>query len=69
VQFRLLSLNLGCLHPVACLRSGDGGGGLFRLRNVTIAGYFYYLLSLKLVHVSVVRIHYIRYSRNRPIGL
>jgi hypothetical protein len=28
--------------------------GLFRLRNVTIAG-FYYLLLLKLLHVSVVR--------------
>jgi hypothetical protein len=29
-------------------------GGLFRLRNVTIVGYFYYLKLLKLLHVSVV---------------
>jgi hypothetical protein len=28
--------------------------GLFRLRNVTIVGYFYYLILLKLLHVSVV---------------
>jgi hypothetical protein len=32
-----LDLNLGCLHPVACERSGDGGF-LFCLRNVTIVG-------------------------------
>jgi hypothetical protein len=31
-----------------------GGGALFRLRNVTIVG-FYYLVLLKLLHVSVVR--------------
>jgi hypothetical protein len=30
----LHNLNLGLLHPVACVRSGDGA--LFRLRNVTI---------------------------------
>jgi hypothetical protein len=30
-------------------------GGLFRLRNVTIVGYFHYLILLKLKHVSVVR--------------
>jgi hypothetical protein len=30
-------LNLGCLHPVACERSGDGGF-FIRLRNVTIVG-------------------------------
>jgi hypothetical protein len=30
-------------------------GGLFRLRYVTIVGYFYYLILLKLLHVSVVR--------------
>jgi hypothetical protein len=30
-------------------------GVLFRLRNVTIAGYFYYLILTKLLHVSVVR--------------
>jgi predicted ABC-type exoprotein transport system permease subunit len=29
-------------------------GGLFRLRNVTIVGYFYYLILLKLLHVSAV---------------
>jgi hypothetical protein len=28
---------LGCLHPVACVRSGDGGFYI-RLRNVTIVG-------------------------------
>jgi hypothetical protein len=28
-------LNLGCLHPVACVRSGDGGFYI-RLRNVAI---------------------------------
>jgi hypothetical protein len=28
---------------------------LFRLRNLTIVGYFYYLILLKLLHVSVVR--------------
>jgi hypothetical protein len=34
---------------------GDGGGeALFRLPNVTIVG-FYYLLLLKLLHVSVIR--------------
>jgi hypothetical protein len=31
-------------------------GGLFRLRNVTNVGYFYYLLLLKLLHVSVIRL-------------
>jgi hypothetical protein len=29
-------------------------GGLFRLCNVTIVGYFYYLIFFKLLHVSVV---------------
>jgi hypothetical protein len=29
------SLNLGCLHSVACVRSGDGDFYI-RLRNVTI---------------------------------
>jgi hypothetical protein len=32
-----LLINLGCLHPVACLRSGDGSFYI-RLRNVTIVG-------------------------------
>jgi hypothetical protein len=46
-------VNLGCLHPVACVRSDDG---FFpRLRNVTIVGEFYYLILLILLHVSVVR--------------
>jgi hypothetical protein len=31
------NLNLGCLHPVACVRSGDGGF-LFCLHNFTIVG-------------------------------
>jgi hypothetical protein len=31
-------------------------GGLFRLRNVTIVGYFYYLILPKLLHVSVVSV-------------
>jgi hypothetical protein len=30
------NLNLGYLHPVACLRSGDGG--FIRVRNVTNVG-------------------------------
>jgi hypothetical protein len=30
-------------------------GGLFRLRYFTIVGYFYYLILLKLLHVSDVR--------------
>jgi hypothetical protein len=30
-------------------------GGLFRLRNTTVVGYFYYLIVLKLLNVSVVR--------------
>jgi hypothetical protein len=29
--------------------------GLFRLRNVAIVGFFYYLLLLKLLHIYVVR--------------
>jgi hypothetical protein len=33
----LTFLNLGCLHPVACVRSGDGGFYI-RLRNVIIVG-------------------------------
>jgi hypothetical protein len=33
----ITSLNLECLHPVACVGSGDGGFYI-RLRNVTIAG-------------------------------
>jgi hypothetical protein len=38
------------------LRAWDlGDGGLFRLRNVPIVGYFYYLILLKLLHVSAVR--------------
>jgi hypothetical protein len=36
------------------LNPGVGWGGLFRLRNVTIVGYFYYLILPKLLHVSVV---------------
>jgi hypothetical protein len=36
------------------LFQGEGGGGV-RLHNVTIIGFFYYLLLLKLLHVSVVR--------------
>jgi hypothetical protein len=44
----LNSLNLGCLHLVACVRSGDGG--LFRLRNITIL-----FIIIKLINVSVVR--------------
>jgi hypothetical protein len=31
------NLNLGCLYPVACVRSGDAGFYI-RLRNVTIVG-------------------------------
>jgi hypothetical protein len=27
-----------------------GDGGLFHLRNITIAGYFYYLILSKLLH-------------------
>jgi hypothetical protein len=30
-------LNLRCLHPVACVKSGDGGFDI-RLRNITIVG-------------------------------
>jgi hypothetical protein len=30
-----------------------GNGGLLRLHNVIIVGWFYYLLLLKLLHVSV----------------
>jgi hypothetical protein len=47
------TLNLGCLQHVACVRS-RWRGGLFHLRNVTVMGFFYYLLLLKLLHVSVV---------------
>jgi hypothetical protein len=37
-------------------KSGDWGGeNLFRLRNVTPVGYFYYLVLLKLLHGSVLR--------------
>jgi hypothetical protein len=47
-------------HPLICLRGtvlnqlGDGSF-LFRLRNITIVGYFYYLLLVKLLHVLVIR--------------
>jgi hypothetical protein len=44
----LNSLNLGCLHTVMCVWSGDEG--LFRLRNITIP-----FNILKLLRVSVVR--------------
>jgi hypothetical protein len=37
VVLELFFFNLGCLHPVAYVRSGDGGF-LFLLRNVTIVG-------------------------------
>jgi hypothetical protein len=33
----IVKLNLGCFHPVACVRSGDGGFYI-RLLNVTIVG-------------------------------
>jgi hypothetical protein len=33
----ITNINLGCLHPVACVRSGDGDFYI-RLRNVTIVG-------------------------------
>jgi hypothetical protein len=49
-DLQVLYLNLGCLHPVACVRSGDGG--FIRLRKVTIV---YLILLLTLLHVSVVR--------------
>jgi hypothetical protein len=39
---------------IRVLVPGDGGF-LFRLRNVTILGYFYYLIIPKLLHVLVVR--------------
>jgi hypothetical protein len=39
----VINLNLGCLHPVACVRSGDVDFYI-RLRNVTIVGQFYYLI-------------------------
>jgi hypothetical protein len=38
-----------------CEILGIEGGGLFRLHNVIIVG-FYYSLLLKLLHVSVVRL-------------
>jgi hypothetical protein len=41
----MYNIHLGCLHPVACVRSRCWGG-LFCLRNVTIVGHFYYLLLL-----------------------
>jgi hypothetical protein len=34
---RIKNLKLGCLHPVACVRSSDGGFYI-RLRNVAIVG-------------------------------
>jgi hypothetical protein len=37
-------LNLGCLHPVACVRS-RWSGCLFRLRNVTIVGFLLFIIT------------------------
>jgi hypothetical protein len=49
----LCNLNLGCLHPVACVRSGEGGfypsTQRHYLRLILI------LILLILLHVSVVR--------------
>jgi hypothetical protein len=37
IETRIYKLNLGCLHPVACVRSGDGVFYI-HLRNVTVVG-------------------------------
>jgi hypothetical protein len=50
----IIILILGVCILLRVWDPGDGGGGLFRLRNVTLVD-FYYLLLLKLLHVSVVR--------------
>jgi hypothetical protein len=44
------------------LKHIQGDEGLFRLRNFTFVGYFYYLILLKLLHVSVtIGIHNVNY--------
>jgi hypothetical protein len=50
ISILITVLNLKCLHPVACVRTRRGW--FFLLRNVTIVGRFYYVLLLKLIHVS-----------------
>jgi hypothetical protein len=53
------SINVGQSLNVILLvlnkMSVPGDGGLFRLHNVIIIGYVYYLILLTLLHVSVVR--------------
>jgi hypothetical protein len=48
-------LKLSQTKQLMGITSGPGDGGLFRLRNVIIVGYFCYLILLKLLHVLVVR--------------
>jgi hypothetical protein len=53
--FRLLIQSQSWVFASCCVCEIQVMGDLFRLRNVTIVDYFYYLLLLKLLHVSVVR--------------
>jgi hypothetical protein len=50
--YLLADLNLGCLHSVVCVRSGDGGGG-----SIPSMQRYYrrLILLLILLHVSVIR--------------
>jgi hypothetical protein len=50
-------LNLGCLHPVACLRS-RWMRGFFRLRNVNIVSFIIYLIATCFSHSTIFRQKY-----------
>jgi hypothetical protein len=46
-----ISIELGCLHPVACTRSGSGSGFP---SNVTLFEYLFSIFIQLPLHVSVI---------------
>jgi hypothetical protein len=49
-----IELNFGCLHPVACVRSGDGDLYM-RLRNVTVVGLFITYIPTCFGRTTIIR--------------
>jgi hypothetical protein len=55
-----------CVENGNIILPGDwGGGGLFRLSNITIVVFFYYLSLLKMLHVSVSRVNPSKFTSAR----
>jgi hypothetical protein len=56
--------NLGCLHPVACVRSGDGGFYLSTQTSLSNVNFITYRYNLN----DTVK-QRIRYQLNNPYGI